>query len=138
FAAAAARGCLAGAAAEAGFCLAYGVTARGKGWAGSIAAGTLGFAACAAVLQTSAPPLWLLAPIVYAALAAALWLMPQLAQGRAQLPVPPAWDLPARMIVATALVLVLTEVPRSSARGPAAFWPHIRCSGRCWRPLPTI
>ena len=110
FAAAAARGCLAGAAAEAGFCLAYGIAARQAEWIPSLAAGTVGFAACAALLQTSAPPLWLLAPIVYAALAAALWLMPQLAQGRAQLPAPPAWDLPARMIVATALVLVLTAV----------------------------
>lgn len=109
FAAAAARGCLSGAAAEAGFCLAYGVMAREAGWLASIAAGTAGFAACAALLQLSAPPLWLLVPIVYAALAAALWLMPQLAQGRAQLPAPPAWDLPARMIVATALVVVLTQ-----------------------------
>jgi hypothetical protein len=110
FAAAAARGCLAGAAAEAGFCLAYGVTARKAGWIRSIAAGTLAFAACAAVLQATAPPLWALAIIVYAALAAALMLMPSLAGGRAQLPEPPAWDLPARMAVATALVLMLTEV----------------------------
>src|SRR5580704_15732759 len=88
FAAAAARGCLAGAAAEAGFCLAYGVTARKAGWIRSFAAGTLAFAACAAVLM----------------------LMPSLAGGRAQLPEPPAWDLPARMAVATVLVLVLTEV----------------------------
>jgi hypothetical protein len=39
FAAAAARGCLAGAAAEAGFCVAYGVTARKAGWIRSLAAG---------------------------------------------------------------------------------------------------
>ena len=110
FAAAAARGCLAGAAAEAGFCLAYGVAARNIGWPGSLAAGTGAFAVCAAVLQVIALPLWLLALIVYAALAAALWLMPRLASGRAQLPAPPGWDLPARMIVATALVLALTAV----------------------------
>src|SRR5437762_13840781 len=36
--------------------------------------------------------------------------MPRLASGRAQLPAPPGWDLPARMIVATALVLGLTAV----------------------------
>src|SRR5919201_6413921 len=51
FAAAAARGCLAGAAAEAGFCLAYGVAARSAGWLYSIAAGTFAFAASAALLQ---------------------------------------------------------------------------------------
>ena len=75
FAAAAARGCLGGAAAEAGFCLAYGVTARNAGWPRSIGAGTAGFAACAAFLQVTDLPLWLLAPIVYAALALALWLI---------------------------------------------------------------
>jgi hypothetical protein len=79
--------------------------------------GTLAFAACAAVLQAAAPPLWVLAIIVYAALAAALMLMPSLAGGRAQLPEPPAWDLPARMAVATVLVLVLTEVAPLLGRG---------------------
>src|SRR5438105_3875137 len=108
FAAAAARGCLAGAAAEAGFCLAYGMTARHAGWVRCIAAGTLAYAACAALLQVASLPLWLLALIVCAALAMGLWLMPRLDRGRAQLPVPPSWDLPARMIVATALVLALT------------------------------
>src|SRR5204862_1462982 len=77
FAAAAARGCLAGAAAEAGFCLAYGVAARNGSWLRSIAAGTLAYAMCAALLQLAAVPLWLLAPIVCATLAIALWLMPR-------------------------------------------------------------
>ena len=126
FAAAAARGCLAGAAAEAGFCLAYGIAARKGGWLGSLAAGTLAFAASAAVLQIAAPPLWILALIVYATLTAALLLMPELATGRAQLPEPPAWDLPARMAVATALVLGLTEIaPLLGARlsGMLATYP---------------
>ena len=117
FAAAAARGCLAGAAAEASFCLAYAVTARNAGWIGSLAAGTLAFAACALVLQASAPPLWLLAIVAYSALASALVLMPELASGRAGLPEPPCWDLPARMAVATTLALVLTEIaPALGAR----------------------
>jgi hypothetical protein len=110
FAAAAARGCLAGAAAEAGFCLACGVAARRSGWIASLAAGTLAFAVSAGLLQAVAPPLWVLVLVVCAALAAALVLMPELASGRAGLPEPPRWDLPARMAVATALVLVLTEV----------------------------
>jgi len=110
FAAAAARGCLTGAAAEAAFCLAYSIMARRAGWIRSVAAGTAAFAACVALLQLGALPLWLLTLIVYAALTAALWLMPETAGGGAQLPALPAWDLPARMAVATALVLVLTEV----------------------------
>src|SRR3982074_1983705 len=73
-------GCLGGAAAEAGVCLAYRVTARNAGWPRSVGAGTAGFAACAAFLQVTDLPLWLLAPILYAALASALWLMPPLAR----------------------------------------------------------
>src|SRR6266853_4931172 len=56
FAAAAARGCLAGAAAEAGFCLAYAVAGRKGGWICSLAAGTLAFAAGAALFQIAHPP----------------------------------------------------------------------------------
>jgi hypothetical protein len=108
FAAAAARGCLAGAAAEAGFCLVYGVAARHAGWVHSIAAGTVAYAACAALLQVASLPLWLLALVVCVTLATALWWMPRLDSGRPQLPASPAWDLSARMIVATALVLGLT------------------------------
>ena len=37
-------------------------------------------------------------------------VLTRLATGRAQLPTPPRWDLPARMIVATALVFILTEL----------------------------
>src|SRR5438067_1575725 len=110
FAAAAARGCLAGAAAEAGFCLAYAIAARKGGWIGSLAAGTLAFATGAALFQIAHPPLWILALIVYAALTTALLLMPELATGRAGFPGPPAWDLPARMAVATALILGLTGI----------------------------
>src|SRR5207248_6883735 len=127
FAAAAARGCLAGAAAEAGFCLAYAIAARKCGWICSLAAGTLAFATGAALFQIAHPPLWMLVLIVYAALTTALLLMPELATGRAAgLPEPPAWDLPARMAIATALVLLLTEIaPLLGARlsGMLATYP---------------
>src|SRR5204862_5846639 len=78
FAAAAARGCLAGAAAEAGFCLAYAIAARKGGWICSLAAGTLAFATGAALFQSAHPPLWMSALLVYAALTTALSLMPKL------------------------------------------------------------
>src|SRR2546429_7974774 len=45
FAAAAARGCLAGAAAEAGVCLAYAIAARDEGWLIAVRAGTVVFPA---------------------------------------------------------------------------------------------
>src|SRR5258707_14407356 len=53
FAAAAARGCLGGAAAEAGVCLAYRVTAPNPRRPRGIGAGTTGFAAAAACLQAN-------------------------------------------------------------------------------------
>ena len=114
FAAAAAGGCLAGAAAEICFCLAYVVTAARtssqRGWAPALFAGSIGFAAGAALLQWSAPPLWLLAAIVYPALALGLFLMPRLYGSGGAIPPPPRWDIPARMAVATGLVLGLTEL----------------------------
>src|SRR5438132_8692826 len=55
------------------------------------AAGTIAYAVCGALLQAASLPLWLLASVVCAALATALWLMPRLDSGRAQLPVPPSW-----------------------------------------------
>jgi hypothetical protein len=113
FAAAAAHGCLAGAVAEVGFCLAYVAVAastRQQGWPAALLAGSFGFGAGAALLQWSAPPLWLLATIVYPALAVGLFLMPRLYAAGGAIPLPPRWDIPARIAVATALVLGLTEL----------------------------
>ena len=109
FAASTARGSLAGAAAESGFALGYVMTARVSGWPRALLAGTLGYAALAALLQ-AASQLWLLGAIVYAALVAGLLLMPRLRTGSATIPAPPRWDIPARMAVATALVFGLTEL----------------------------
>src|SRR6266536_4576434 len=50
FAAGAATGCLAGAAAEADFCLAYAAAARHAGWPLALVAGTAGFVVAAFVL----------------------------------------------------------------------------------------
>ena len=114
FAAAAARGCLAGAAAEVCFCLAYVITAAAtapqRGWPAALLAGSIGFGAGAALLQWSAPPVWLLAAIAYPALALGLLVMPRPYAGGGVIPLPPRWDIPARIAVATALVLGLTEL----------------------------
>jgi len=53
-------------------------------------------------------PLWALVFVVASALAIALALAPSLSDVHARVPVPPRWDLPARMAVATILVLLLT------------------------------
>ena len=107
FAATAALGSLAGTAAQAGFCLAYGFAARSHSWPAA-SAGTAAFAAIALLLETAGPPLWALLFIVEASLASALLLAPRQASGLT-IAVPPRWDIPARMVVATVLVLVLTS-----------------------------
>jgi hypothetical protein len=108
FAADAALGSLAGAIAEAAFCLAYAFVAVRVTWPGALAVAGLAFAVVAVAVQK--PPLSL-APIAIAAfvcLALALCLMPR--TRATTTPAPPArWDLPARMVIATVLVLAITE-----------------------------
>jgi len=126
FAASAASGCLAGAAAEAGFCLAYGMAARHAGWPLALAAGTTGFVAAAIVLGTTALALAPLAALAALVLAGVLRLMPRHATAVLTLPAAPRWDIPARMAVATALVFSLTELaPLFGAQlsGLAATYP---------------
>ena len=106
FAAAVAFGSLAGALAEAAFCLAYGWSAR-RGWLVALAAASAAFTAVAAGLQRLALPLLVLAATVFATLAVALRLMPPRAAVGVAAPLP-RWDLPARMVITTALVVGLT------------------------------
>ena len=107
FAAATALGALAAAMAEAAFCLAYAHAARPGRWPLALAAACVAFAATAAVLQPLALPVIPLAAIVFAALAVARRLMPRGSEARAM--PPPRWDLPARMAIATLLVVLITE-----------------------------
>lgn len=110
FAAAASLGCLAGAASEAAFGLLYSVVAAHFGWPLALAAGSFGFAMCAFAFAEAALPLWPLVAAACTALAVALFLMPRLGDAGVTLPRQPRWDIPARMIVATALVLGLTTL----------------------------
>lgn len=111
FAATAAVGTMAGAMSQAAFCVTYGRLAPRLGWPGALAASCLAFAASTAVLGALAlAPLAVFATVV-AALGLALRLMPPGALpalgAHAQ---PPPWDIPARMVVATVFVLLLTGV----------------------------
>jgi hypothetical protein len=108
FAAAAAFGSLAGAIAEAAFCLAYGWTA-GRGWPLALMAACGAFAAVAGALQRLSLGMPALAAVVVVALAAALRAMPRPAAATTP-SAPPRWDIPARMLVTTALVVGLTEI----------------------------
>jgi hypothetical protein len=110
FATAASLGSLAGAASEAGFGLAYSVVARYFGWPAALAAASFAYALCACVFAAAALSLWPLVAIAVAVLAAALGLMPRLGAGAIALSSRPAWDIPARMIAATTLVLGFTAL----------------------------
>jgi hypothetical protein len=116
FAAAAVVGSLAGAVAEVAFSLAYGWSALRRSWPAALLAGTAAYAAVAALVQGLDLGAVALFVLVIAALALSLRLMPRGVAGSAQV-VAPRWDLPARMVLATTVVLVLTALaPRLGAR----------------------
>jgi hypothetical protein len=116
FAAAAVVGSLAGAVAEVAFSLAYGWSALRRSWPAALLAGTAAYAAVAALVQGLDLGAVALFVLVIAALALSLRLMPRGVAGSAPV-VAPRWDLPARMVLATTVVLVLTALaPRLGAR----------------------
>ncbi len=126
FAGDAARGTLAGTLSECGFCLAFGWLAWRVGWFWAILGGSVAFLACAFALQWLAlAPLALLLLIV-AALLLTLRLLPACRpRRRGEVSAPPdespasrlpRWDLPARMTLATAFVVLLTSL--APALGP--------------------
>lgn len=108
FAAHAAAGSIGGVVAEAAFFLVWARLAR-RGLAACIAGGSLVFAALAVVAREP----WPLIPSTAVALVSivgALRLLPAAAPPAAFAPRrPPRWDIPARALVATALVVGLTE-----------------------------
>ena len=109
FAAAAALGSLAGAVAEAAFCLAYAYLARRAAWPAALVAASVAFAVVAGILQRQDVSLITTAVVTFASLAAALWVMPSVTGPSVSAPLP-RWDLGARMVIATVLVLVITEL----------------------------
>jgi len=117
FAATVSLGSLIGVVSEAAFVLLYSIVARRSGWPLALGAASVGFAFCGFLLTKATLPLW---PAVIAALTAlvvVLVLMPRFATTAATLPRRPRWDIPARMVVATTLVLGLTALaPHVGAR----------------------
>jgi hypothetical protein len=106
FAAGASLGSMAGALAQGVFCLGYSALAE-RGWPLAFAGGTVAFAATGLFLQLLALPLAPLGAVVAVGLTLAMLVMPRGEEARRPGP-PPAWDIPARMVVATTLVLALT------------------------------
>lgn len=108
FAAAAAVGIVAATASQASFCLAYSWTAQRQGWPAALASATVAFAAATLLLDVislPAPGTFVLVTVV---LVVALFLMPGGAASGAERVRFPAWDIPARIVVATVFVVALT------------------------------
>jgi hypothetical protein len=113
FAAHASIGSLSGTLGEAAFCLGWVGAARRWPWQYSLAAGSLGFASVGLVAEVLplGPQLDVLIPLSTAAVLAlvvALRFVPQLAFEPAEAVLPHRFELPARAVVATAILLLIT------------------------------
>ena len=109
FGASAAQGSLRGLVAESAFALCYAWVAQSRAWPVALLGGTLSFAAAGFVMQWLAPSPLPLIVIVLVSLALTLRLLPSFTGTVASVR-PQSWDLPARMVTATLLVLALTSV----------------------------
>jgi len=109
FAAGTAEGTIGGLLGDATFALAYGWLARGgRGWQVSVLGGLAAFAAAATAAQPlTTGPAVILFVVVAVAMAVCLRLAPSSATS-APTASPPPWDIPARMVVGTAIVLAVT------------------------------
>ena len=115
FAARAAIGTLAGQASVCVFCLAYSLAAQRRGWLACALVAVGAFAAAEITWDHFALALVPTFAILLVTIAAVLKFMPPPApsQGASN---PPRWDLPARMVVATTFVILLTTF--ATALGP--------------------
>jgi hypothetical protein len=109
FAAGAAQGTLLGQISGASFCLAYSWLSFRLHWIWSLLAGWCVFFILTAILEQASIPLLLAFLGVICFLAIVLKLLPA-SQQQVKLKNPPQWEIPLRMLVATAIVLVLTGV----------------------------
>lgn len=104
-----AHGSLAGVIAQTGFALCYARMAIRAGPLGSLVTGITGFVVVALLVPDLFPPVTFLLGL--AAIGLALRLLPRPEEDPDRVPVePPAWDVPARIVVATVLVLLLTTI----------------------------
>ena len=111
FAATAAAGTMAGTISQAVFSVAYGWLARRVGWPLCVAGSCVAFALSTLALRHLSLPLLPLFAVVVVSLVVALRLMPASdPRRRVSGSAVPRWDIAARMVVATAFVLLLTGI----------------------------
>ena len=112
FATRAAAGSLAGQVSMCAFCLVYSLMAQRAGWALSAAAAISAFLATTVTLNGISWALWPAFGILLTAILVTARLVPSRPTG-ARSAMPPAWDLPARIGVATTFVVALTTIANS-------------------------
>jgi len=115
FASNAAQGTLRGLVAVAAFCLAYGGTARRRGWLVSLLAGWAAFLVVTALLNRLTVPLGVAFVGTLAVLAVVTAVFPEGGPGEARRS-SPWWEIPLRMAAALAMVLLITGA--AAALGP--------------------
>jgi hypothetical protein len=108
FASDAAEGTLVGLVSVAAFCLAYGLVAPRRDWLFTLLSSLAAFFGATLVLRPVDLPLLLSFLAVIGVLGIVLRSLPLAGAGGAGTPELPGWDLPARVVVATAFVLLLT------------------------------
>ncbi len=108
FASDAAEGTLVGLSSVAAFCLAYGLLAPRWSWLPTVLSSLAAFFGMTLLLWPVGLPLALSFVVVVGVLGLVLRLLPPQPAGGEGAPTPPGWDLPARILVATALVVLLT------------------------------
>jgi hypothetical protein len=108
FVAQSSAGSLAGVIAQACFCIAYSTLAV-RGWPAAVLAGSLAFLACAAILQWAELTHLALLLLGFASLGVTIYVLPKSHIIRSET-VHPWWDIPARMAIATGLVVGLTSL----------------------------
>ncbi len=116
FAAHAAEGTLAGLVSVAVFCLAYGLLAPRWSWLPTVLSSLAVFFGATLILRLVDLPLALSFFMVVVVLTLVLRSLPSASAGGAGAPSLPSWDLPVRIAVATAFVVLLTGL--AGALGP--------------------
>ncbi|HWL88078.1 MAG TPA: hypothetical protein VNO21_19885, partial [Polyangiaceae bacterium] len=122
FASGAAPGALAGLGGVGAFCGAYAWASRHSTWPRALAWALAGFLSAAVLLQNVSQTLGALSLAALAVLVAVRWLLARAESASPHdeaLPASPAWELPARIVLSTGIVVGLTAAadrlgPRSS------------------------
>ena len=116
FAAKSSLGIMSGTLSQALVCLAYGWLCRRLSWPRTLLLSLVVFALATAAFNVFRPPIEWLFPLTLLGLAIIYRAMPEAPEVVVESKPLPAWDIPARMIVATVFVVGLTEL--SERLGP--------------------